>query len=126
MPGRAKLPIRRRSHPSPASTMNSIRQEIETYALMFPTVSFTLEATNRSHDGSPSKNRILKVPKVMTIHRSNARYTLTPFCLDHIYFSCIPPFVWSCPRRGDYPHFLVLVPLLSIAAFSMLMKSAKL
>ncbi|KAG7447478.1 uncharacterized protein BT62DRAFT_776682 [Guyanagaster necrorhizus] len=53
------LPVRRRSHPSPARTLELIKQEIETYALLFPAVAFSLENTNAvRNDGL-----VLKVPK---------------------------------------------------------------
>ncbi|PBL02872.1 hypothetical protein ARMGADRAFT_1042474 [Armillaria gallica] len=47
------LPVRRRSHPSPSRTLELIRQEIETYALVFPGVAFSLENTNTVRNRSP-------------------------------------------------------------------------
>ncbi|KAK0206843.1 hypothetical protein DFS33DRAFT_1317462 [Desarmillaria ectypa] len=53
------LPVRRRSHPSPARTLELIKQEIETYALVFPGVAFSLENTNAVRNSGP----VMKVPK---------------------------------------------------------------
>ncbi|KAK0243083.1 hypothetical protein EDD85DRAFT_919109 [Armillaria nabsnona] len=54
------LPVRRRSHPSPSRTLELIKQEIETYALVFPGVAFSLENTNAVRNSGP----VVKVPKV--------------------------------------------------------------
>ncbi|KAK0491323.1 hypothetical protein IW261DRAFT_81628 [Armillaria novae-zelandiae] len=53
------LPVRRRSHPSPGRTLELIKQEIETYALVFPGVAFSLENINAVNNSGP----VLKVPK---------------------------------------------------------------
>ncbi|KAK0230467.1 hypothetical protein IW262DRAFT_1262967 [Armillaria fumosa] len=53
------LPVRRRSHPSPGRTLELIKQEIETYALVFPGVAFSLENTNAVRNSGPA----VKVPK---------------------------------------------------------------
>ncbi|KAK0190644.1 hypothetical protein F5146DRAFT_930734 [Armillaria mellea] len=53
------LPVRRRSHPSPGRTLELIKQEIETYALVFPGVAFSLENTNAVKNSGP----VVKVPK---------------------------------------------------------------
>ncbi|KAF8076667.1 hypothetical protein FPV67DRAFT_1472252 [Lyophyllum atratum] len=57
------LPVRRLAHPSPARTLDLIRQEIETYALVFPNIGFTLENVHNEQEAGPSKGRILKIPK---------------------------------------------------------------
>jgi len=57
------LPIRRLSHPSPSRTIELIRKDIESFALVFPHVSFTLDNAHRSKDGGPGKGRILTIPK---------------------------------------------------------------
>ena len=45
--------------------MELIRQEIETYALMFPNISFSLQDANKTKQGhNPHKSHILKIPKV--------------------------------------------------------------
>ncbi|KAH7930648.1 hypothetical protein BV22DRAFT_1124687 [Leucogyrophana mollusca] len=57
------LPIRRLSHPPPSKTLELIKQEIETYALAFPHVSFSLENTNKSRESSSGKVHVLRIPK---------------------------------------------------------------
>ncbi|KIM91200.1 hypothetical protein PILCRDRAFT_1386 [Piloderma croceum F 1598] len=69
------LPIRRRSHPTPARTLELIRQDIESFALIFPDVSFSLENTNGAHEGSSSKTHITRIPKT----------TSTATAFRHIY-----------------------------------------
>lgn len=59
-----KLPVRRLSHVSPSRTWDLVRREIETYALMFPNVAFTLEDAGRSTEPSHHKERIIRIPKV--------------------------------------------------------------
>ncbi|KAJ7693965.1 hypothetical protein B0H17DRAFT_1058803 [Mycena rosella] len=54
------LPVRRLSHPTPARTLDTIRHEIEAFALVFPNVSFTLENT---HSVKDDKNILLRIPK---------------------------------------------------------------
>ncbi|OAX44046.1 hypothetical protein K503DRAFT_730324 [Rhizopogon vinicolor AM-OR11-026] len=61
------LPIRRQSHPSPAKTIDTIKQELEIYAVMFPNVSFTLQDDNKSRENDSSKGRVLRVPKTRSI-----------------------------------------------------------
>ncbi|KAF8165579.1 hypothetical protein B0H34DRAFT_689642 [Crassisporium funariophilum] len=57
------LPVRRLSHPSNSKTWDLIRQEIETYSLVFPHVSFTLEDTSRVQDSSSRKDRVVRIAK---------------------------------------------------------------
>ncbi|KAG1892183.1 hypothetical protein F4604DRAFT_13425 [Suillus subluteus] len=61
------LPIRRQSHPSTAKTIDAIKQELETYALMFPGVSFTLQDDSKSRDNASSKGPVLRIPKTRSI-----------------------------------------------------------
>ncbi|KAG1783040.1 hypothetical protein EV702DRAFT_996112 [Suillus placidus] len=61
------LPIRRQSHPSTAKTIDAIKQELETYALMFPDVSFTLQDDSKSRENTSSKGHVLRVPKTRSI-----------------------------------------------------------
>ncbi|KIO12562.1 hypothetical protein M404DRAFT_12760 [Pisolithus tinctorius Marx 270] len=69
-------PIRRLSHPSSSKTLEIIRQEIESYALVFPGISFSLENTGKSNKGGGNLlSCVLKIPKT--------RSTLTTF--RHIY-----------------------------------------
>ncbi|KIM68946.1 hypothetical protein SCLCIDRAFT_104473 [Scleroderma citrinum Foug A] len=56
------LPIRRLSHPSSSKTIETIRQEIESYALVFPGISFSLEDASK-HEGNSKQSYILKIPK---------------------------------------------------------------
>ncbi|KAI0660771.1 hypothetical protein C8Q70DRAFT_972342 [Cubamyces menziesii] len=59
------LPIRRRSHPNPARTVDLVKREVESFALVFPCVSFTVESTYKAKEGihARSKARVLTVPK---------------------------------------------------------------
>ncbi|KAG0709891.1 hypothetical protein DFH29DRAFT_19205 [Suillus ampliporus] len=61
------LPIRRQSHPSPNKTLDTIKQELEAYALMFPNVSFTLQDDSKSKENASSKGHVLRVPKTRSI-----------------------------------------------------------
>ncbi|TFK85447.1 hypothetical protein K466DRAFT_494735 [Polyporus arcularius HHB13444] len=62
------LPIRRRSHPSAARTVDLVRREIETFALVFPDVCFSLETSKKGQNGVHvrSKARVLTVPKTQS------------------------------------------------------------
>ncbi|KAJ6466703.1 hypothetical protein C8R47DRAFT_1179968 [Mycena vitilis] len=55
------LPVRRLSHPTAARTLDAVRHEIEAFALVFPSVSFTLENTHSVRD---EKDMLLRIPKV--------------------------------------------------------------
>ncbi|EMD40424.1 hypothetical protein CERSUDRAFT_130259 [Gelatoporia subvermispora B] len=57
------LPVRRFSHPTPARTIELIRKGIETLALVFPEVAFTLENTSKAGDGEARKGRVLAIPR---------------------------------------------------------------
>ncbi|KAJ7044715.1 hypothetical protein C8F04DRAFT_1069288 [Mycena alexandri] len=58
------LPVRRLSHPTPARTLDVIRHQIETFALVFPSVSFTLENT---HSFKDDKDMLLRIPKTTSV-----------------------------------------------------------
>ncbi|KAI0720344.1 hypothetical protein C8T65DRAFT_634183 [Cerioporus squamosus] len=62
------LPIRRRSHPSPARTIELVRREIEAFALVFPDVCFSIETSKKGQDGTyaRSKTRVLTIPKTQS------------------------------------------------------------
>ncbi|KAH9061004.1 hypothetical protein EDB87DRAFT_1613192 [Lactarius vividus] len=60
------LPIRRNSHPRPSKTMELVCRDIETLALVFPRVSFTLSAIRRPSDVALT-DRVLNIPKTTTI-----------------------------------------------------------
>lgn len=55
------LPIRRRAHPNHSKTFEMIRQEVETYALAFPSVAFALQMEN-DDPSSSSKKKSFRVP----------------------------------------------------------------
>ncbi|KAF8204753.1 hypothetical protein BJ912DRAFT_939222 [Pholiota molesta] len=57
------LPVRRLSHASPLRAWDLIRREIETYALMFPHVAFSLEDVNHTDEHPQHKERIIRIPK---------------------------------------------------------------
>ncbi|EJD01597.1 uncharacterized protein FOMMEDRAFT_148054 [Fomitiporia mediterranea MF3/22] len=57
------LPIRRLSHPSPSRTIELVRRELETFALVFPHVSFTLKDASKEYCGTIDKSRVLTIPK---------------------------------------------------------------
>ncbi|KIM46426.1 hypothetical protein M413DRAFT_441520 [Hebeloma cylindrosporum] len=57
------LPVRRLSHSSPPRTWELVRREIETYSLMFPHVTFSLEDTTHAGEPSQQKDRIVRIPK---------------------------------------------------------------
>ncbi|PCH40853.1 hypothetical protein WOLCODRAFT_99424 [Wolfiporia cocos MD-104 SS10] len=57
------LPIRRLSHPSSSKAIELIKRDIETFALMFAHVCFSLEDTNKSKESGLGKGRVLTVPK---------------------------------------------------------------
>ncbi|EIN10511.1 hypothetical protein PUNSTDRAFT_125326 [Punctularia strigosozonata HHB-11173 SS5] len=59
------IPVRRSSHTAPGKTLETIQRDIETYALMFPGVSFTLEDTNNRGASSTSRTtkRLMAIPK---------------------------------------------------------------
>ncbi|KAH0587870.1 hypothetical protein H2248_006625 [Termitomyces sp. 'cryptogamus'] len=54
------LPVRRLSHLPPVRTLDQIRQELETYSIVFPQIVFSLENT---HEPGPSRGRVLRIPK---------------------------------------------------------------
>lgn len=59
------LPVRRISHPSASKTWNLVRQEVEIYALVSPSVSFTLEDLHKSQEVG-ANNRALRIPKTLS------------------------------------------------------------
>ncbi|KAI0772145.1 hypothetical protein BD413DRAFT_678644, partial [Trametes elegans] len=61
------LPIRRQSHTKPSRTIELVKREIESFALVFPNVSFSLDATHKAKAVSvPSKARVLTIPKTQS------------------------------------------------------------
>ncbi|KAL9713123.1 DNA mismatch repair protein [Leucoagaricus gongylophorus] len=59
------LPVRRASHPSALKTWDLVRQEVEIYALVSPSVSFSLEDLRKSRDTGTS-NRTFRVSKTQS------------------------------------------------------------
>ncbi|KAJ7167564.1 hypothetical protein C8R46DRAFT_1093418, partial [Mycena filopes] len=59
-----QLPVRRLSHPTPTRTLDAIRHQVETFALVFPSVSFTLENT---HSVKDDKDMLLRIPKTTSV-----------------------------------------------------------
>ncbi|KAI0265216.1 hypothetical protein BC834DRAFT_880631 [Gloeopeniophorella convolvens] len=57
------LPIRRTSHSRPSRTMEIICRDVETLALVFPGVSFTVSNTREPADDAPPISRVLSIPK---------------------------------------------------------------
>ncbi|KAI9447862.1 hypothetical protein H4582DRAFT_2093146 [Lactarius indigo] len=60
------LPIRRNSHPRQSKTMELVCRDIETLALVFPRVSFTLSAIRRPSEVTLT-DRVLNIPKTSSI-----------------------------------------------------------
>jgi DNA mismatch repair protein MLH3 len=48
-------------------TLELIRQDVETLALMFTNVAFSVEDINKERQAGPSKGRRLRIPKVRDI-----------------------------------------------------------
>ena len=61
----AQLPIRRSSHPRPSKTMEIICRGIETLALAFSGISFTVSTIRQPSEISPHTDRVLHIPKVL-------------------------------------------------------------
>jgi len=61
------LPIRRSSHCRPSKTMEMICQGIETLALAFPGVSFTVSTIRQPSEVGPRTSRVLHIPKTSSI-----------------------------------------------------------
>ncbi|KAF7332355.1 Mismatch repair-related protein [Mycena kentingensis (nom. inval.)] len=64
---RVQLPIRRLTHYSTARTLDTIRRQIEAFALVFPDVAFTLENTESVKE---EKDMILRIPKTKSTLRA--------------------------------------------------------
>ncbi|KAF9226706.1 hypothetical protein BS17DRAFT_865354 [Gyrodon lividus] len=58
--------VRRLTHPSPNKVIQLIRQELETFALVFPNVTFSFQDASKAKEGQGShhhQSHILKIPK---------------------------------------------------------------
>jgi hypothetical protein len=90
--------VRRLSHPPAAKTLELIRKEIETYALMFPHVAFTLDDTSKGFELGPSSScRVMTVPKVQ---RSDAHEMPSESTLDCFNLGMFQASIWHCAGRG--------------------------
>jgi DNA mismatch repair protein MLH3 len=58
------MPVRRLSHPSPVRTLELMRKELSTLALVFTSVSFVLDDISKVQGGPLGRSRILSMPKV--------------------------------------------------------------
>ncbi|KAF8514845.1 hypothetical protein BU17DRAFT_52124 [Hysterangium stoloniferum] len=57
------LPIRRRSHPTTSRTLEFVRKDMESIALVFPHVAFSLQNSAKENNKIGDKGRILAIPK---------------------------------------------------------------
>jgi DNA mismatch repair protein MLH3 len=62
--GVLEMPVRRLSHPAHAKTLELIRKELGTLALVFPSVTFTLDDISKAHDGQADRSRVMSITKV--------------------------------------------------------------
>ena len=102
----AQLPVRRLSHASPSRTWDLVRHEIETYALMFPNVAFTLEDAASPADSSHHKERVIRIPKVcLGANVCSCAINYVPSVV-FIYCRLISSALWPCFHRGQQPRAL--------------------
>jgi hypothetical protein len=59
-----QLPIRRLSHPSGQKTLDLVRKDVATLALVSPSVTFTIDDNSKTAAGQTDRARILSIPKV--------------------------------------------------------------
>jgi hypothetical protein len=59
-----QLPIRRLSHPSGQKTLDLVRKDVATLALVSPSVTFTIDDDSKTAAGQTDRARILSIPKV--------------------------------------------------------------
>lgn len=59
-----QLPIRRNAHPNASRTLELVKREIESLALVSHKVSFSVEDNAKALLEGPGKGRILTIPKV--------------------------------------------------------------
>ncbi|KAI0677319.1 hypothetical protein C8Q78DRAFT_1065895 [Trametes maxima] len=62
------LPIRRRSHPNPARTVELVKRDVESFALVFPEVCFSLDNAGKAKGTTVThgKTRVLTAPKTLS------------------------------------------------------------
>ncbi|KAF8265139.1 hypothetical protein EI94DRAFT_1590032 [Lactarius quietus] len=118
------LPIRRNSHPRPSKTMDIISRDIETLALAFPPVSFTLSAIRQPSEVGSLTDRVLNIPKhshpFLTGPTDINRHPLSPShhlhrSINHAFaYSSFSRLVWAhCSRRS--PHKLDRKPIYALS-----------
>ncbi|KIL70278.1 hypothetical protein M378DRAFT_183827 [Amanita muscaria Koide BX008] len=61
------LPVRRRSHPPPARILEQIRHDLEVYALIFPSVSFSFRNLRSQRGAGSSRDSTWHIPKASDI-----------------------------------------------------------
>jgi len=62
-----QLPVRRRTHPSPSRSIESIKKDLQSLALVFPHVWFTLEDTSKDHHLNQVRGKILSISKASLV-----------------------------------------------------------
>ncbi|KAF8914223.1 hypothetical protein CPB84DRAFT_1758748 [Gymnopilus junonius] len=77
------LPVRRISHLAPSRTWDLVRQELETYSLMFPHVSFKMEDTSRAGDSSRHHDHMIRIPKNSSL-LGTFRYLFGSALAEHV------------------------------------------
>jgi len=98
---RPQLPVRRLSHPSTARTLERIRQELETFALVFPDVSFSLENTNKVRESNSTQDRVMRIPRVCADMILSEKFSCIMF-LDLVHLGHFSSPVRSCLSRSDF------------------------
>jgi hypothetical protein len=94
-----QLPIRRLSHPNPVRTVELIRKELETYALVFPNVAFSLE--NSAKEKENGKGRITTINQVDEMETGPHYGLLILVYVDYFSARSVSSAVWSRACRGE-------------------------
>ncbi|KAG8828911.1 hypothetical protein FRC17_007363 [Serendipita sp. 399] len=58
------MPVRRKAHPSVAKTMEQVKRDICSFALVSQQTVFTLEDVSRDRAGSNTRQKVLSIPKM--------------------------------------------------------------
>ena len=112
----SQLPVRRLSHPSPARTWDLVRQELETYSLVFPSVAFILEDINHAQNFSHRKERVVRIPKVRAKNASfyfHAQFISLPYIQSdstlnrfrHLFGHALTEVFGNCAERSFHGLF---------------------
>jgi hypothetical protein len=99
-PPNVQVPVRRSSHVDRSKTFDLVQKAIESFALVFPEVTFTLDDSTRSKQDT-GKGRVFTVPKVRILH--TCRISLVIIFLDWIFVSVFLAFVWAFIGGGMIP-----------------------